>query len=178
MCQGPPLDLCKDPTWIVCGGTAGRPWILIWISYGFSMDPYKDLYGSLYDHIWVIIWIHISTIIEFPLENVRLCKNIHKSFGQLNNLKFWSKQLWKYVQFRPGHKLVQNVNILFETCVNVFQPIQNVNISFEICAIVVGRVQTLPKCQYFIWNMCKCLPADPKCQYFISNRCKFVRDLK
>ena len=58
--SGSPMDLYKDPTWILCGGTAGRPWIPIWILYGSSMDPYKDLYGSLYDPIWIPIWIHIS----------------------------------------------------------------------------------------------------------------------
>ena len=58
--SGSPMDLCKDLTWILCGGTAGRPWIPIWILYGSSMDPYKDLYGSLYDPIWIPIWIHIS----------------------------------------------------------------------------------------------------------------------
>ena len=45
---------------------------------------------------------------------------------------------WKYVQFSPGRKSVQNVNISFEIFVNVFQLIQNDNISFEICTIVDG----------------------------------------
>ena len=56
---GSPMDLCKDFTWVACGGTTNQSWIIIWISYGSSMDPYKDLYGSLYDIIWVTIWIHI-----------------------------------------------------------------------------------------------------------------------
>ena len=34
----------------------------------------------------------------------------------------------KYVQFRTGRKLNQNVNISFEICVKVFHLIQNVNI--------------------------------------------------
>ena len=76
---GSPIDLCKDPTWIACGGTTGRPWTIIWISYGSSIDPYKDLYGSLYDRIWVTIWIHMSKIIEFLYENVRRCKNSNNS---------------------------------------------------------------------------------------------------
>ena len=84
---GSPMDLCKDLTWILCGGTAGRPLIIIWISYGSFMEPYTNLYGSLYDPIWVIIWIHISKIIEFHQENVKLCKNIKKSIRKFNNLK-------------------------------------------------------------------------------------------
>ena len=35
-----------------------------------------------------------------------------------------------------GNKLLPNVNISFDTFVNVFKFIQNVNMSFEICANV------------------------------------------
>ena len=97
--SGSPMDLCKDLTWIPGGGTAGRPWIIIWISYGFSMDPPKDLYGSSYDVIWIIIWIHISKIIEFQYENVRLYKNNKNS---LENLIIWSleaKHVWNMCNF-------------------------------------------------------------------------------
>ena len=40
--SGSPMDLYKDPTWILCGGAAGRPWIPIRILHGlnvFTADP-------------------------------------------------------------------------------------------------------------------------------------------
>ena len=69
---GSPMDLCKDLTWVACGGTTNHPWIIIWISYGSSIDPYKNICGPLYDPTWVTIWIHTSKIIEFPQENTKL----------------------------------------------------------------------------------------------------------
>ena len=49
----------------------------------------------------------------------------------------------KYVQFCWGYKSLQNVNISFEICVNVFQRIQNVNISLEMCVNVLQLVQNV-----------------------------------
>ena len=45
------------------------------------------------------------------------------------------------MEFCTGYKLLQNVNISLEICVNVFQLIQNVNISFEICVNVFQLIQ-------------------------------------
>ena len=74
------------------------------------------------------------------------------------------------MQFRQGRKSVQNVNISFEICVNVFQLIQNVNISFEICTIVVGSCADPSKMLIFHWKYVKMFKA------FIRNICNFVRD--
>ena len=109
-----------------------------------------------------------------------MCKCVHS----------WSKLSivhWKYAQMCS--QLIQTVNISFEKFANVFT--------------------ADPNCQYFIWNMCKCVhswsklwifhlkyvqmcsqliqnvnislekcanvfTADPNCEYFIWNMCKCV----
>ena len=56
------------------------------------------------------------------------------------------------MQFCTGYKYLQNVNISFDICVNVFQLMQHVNISFEICANVLGMCADSFKMLIFHWK--------------------------
>ena len=89
------------------------------------------------EHIYIYFKWNINILNGFT-SHTKLHIFLTCCASKLKNNKSWSKKKWKYLQMCPKSKSVQNVNISFEICVNVFQLIQNVNISLEIYSNVFG----------------------------------------
>ena len=136
------MDPYNDPTWIPCGGAAGRTWIPIRILHGSHVGAQRAGSGGAWlggDGKWC------SRIGR----ECALHKTINISFEIFINVYKLSIFHWKYKQFRTVRKFYQNVNISLEISLKIFHLIQNVNISFEIYTIAVGSCADPSKISIF-----------------------------
>ena len=96
----------------------------VWIFYGSPMDPYKDP-----------TWILCGGAANHPWMPIRIINGSYVGAQRAGRAGAADQTNWKSLQVQMKFNVfLQNINISFEICVNVFT--------------------ADPKCKYFIWNMC------------------------